>query len=72
MTQDVRCNVCGRPFGLVDKYGGLFIDEVLGYGTKHDGERLCMNICCRCLESMIERCAILPLKSTEEGGEAYV
>ena len=69
MIQNTRCNMCGRTFTPIDKYGGILIDEILGYGTKYDGEYLRINMCCECLESMIEKCVISPINSVEKCGE---
>lgn len=63
MSRGIVCNKCGKEFDMWDEYEGLSVGRLLGYGTKYDGEYLRLNLCCKCLESLIDSCKISPLKN---------
>lgn len=56
-----RCNLCGTSFGMIDDIGGIKICTRLGYGSVYDGREVRMNICCKCVESLIDSCEVSPL-----------
>lgn len=70
------CNICGEDFDLEDYYNNLGVHTILGYGSKHDGRNLEMDICCQCMDKLIQKCRISPLSmasthtSLEECGAA--
>jgi len=62
-----RCNVCGKTVEQV--FEGLMpisIHDRVGYGSKHDGSMLDLDICSDCfdklIDSFVEKCAIKPIK----------
>lgn len=57
------CNKCAKEFDMWDEQEGIIVFRKLGYGTVYDGETLDLNLCCGCVESLIESCIISPLKS---------
>ena len=57
------CNMCGKPFDMWDNEECFRIHRKLGYGTKYDGDILELDLCCSCTETIIDSCAISPLKS---------
>ena len=62
-----RCNVCGKTAEQVFEGQMLIsIHERIGYGSKHDGSMLDLDICSDCFDKLIdgfaEKCAINPLK----------
>lgn len=56
-----RCNRCGKTLDLWDVQEDFRIRRHLGYGTKYDGDILDLQICCKCMDKMIEECAITPV-----------
>ena len=55
------CNMCGRDMDEVDEYENFSIHMSLGYGTKYDGAYLELDLCCHCMELLIEECEISPV-----------
>lgn len=57
------CNMCGKPFDMWDDAEGFRMHRQLGYGTKYDGDILELDLCCSCIETIIDSCTISPLES---------
>ena len=62
-----RCNVCGKTVEQVFENQMLIsIHDRIGYGSKHDGSMLDLDICPDCFDKLIdgftEKCAINPMK----------
>lgn len=55
------CNKCGKQFNLWDEKEDFSIRKRLGYGTKYDGDTLELDLCCDCMESLIDSCTINPI-----------
>ncbi len=56
------CNICGREFDIFDTQEGFeILSPEIGYGSKHDGCRLKLNICIDCMDDIIDRCKITPV-----------
>ena len=62
MAKETICNMCGKKFDFWDTQEGFSINADLGYGTKFDGGTLELDLCCSCMEKIIESCAIPPVK----------
>ncbi len=62
----IRCNLCGKDFDDADKYQSFGISRKIGYGSKYDGYGLTMDICCKCMDTIIEQCKLPPLEDAEE------
>lgn len=65
-----RCNVCGRTAEQVFEGQMLIsIHERIGYGSKHDGDIIDLDICCSCFDNLIDklasRCMINPIHENE-------
>lgn len=56
------CNKCGKEFDFWDEQENFSIHSQMGYGTKYDGDRLELNLCCACTENLIDDCLISPIK----------
>ena len=56
------CNKCGKEFDIWDKQHHFHIYREFGYGTKFDGDELQLNLCCSCMEEIIDSCTISPIK----------
>ncbi len=61
MAKEIICNKCGKKFDFWDTQEDFSIKKSLGYGTKYDGSTLELNLCCECMEKLIEECAISPI-----------
>lgn len=55
------CNKCGKIFDIWDKQEAFFFEKHLGYGTKYDGDKLSLHLCCDCMEDLIDKCVIFPV-----------
>ena len=59
------CNVCGQPFTDFDENAHIGLHTRIGYGSKHDGETIDVDICCSCLDKLMDKysdkCAINPI-----------
>lgn len=62
ITNEIICNVCGKEFDAWDRKEDFSIHKRCGYGTKYDGETINLDICCECMERLIESCAISPME----------
>lgn len=53
-----KCNICGREFDIWDAQEGFHIgnssDDVIGYGSRHDGERCECDLCVDCFDRLME------------------
>ena len=59
--ETVFCNMCGKPLDFWDVQEDFSLHRHLGYGTKFDGSRLSIQLCCDCMERVIEQCNISPV-----------
>ena len=55
------CNMCGKVFDMWDAQENFSIHRRLGYGTKYDGDTLELDLCCDCIEKIIEECKVSPI-----------
>lgn len=62
-----RCNVCGKAFDLWDNQEDFGFDYHIGYGSRHDMERIQLHLCCDCfdktLDWLLPQCKINPMSS---------
>ena len=61
MAKQYTCNKCGKPFDIWDKQEAFHIYRELGYGTAYDGSLLELDLCCSCMDALIEECTISPI-----------
>ncbi len=61
MDRELVCNKCGKKFDVWDTQENFTIKSDLGYGTKYDGEKLDIKLCCNCMETLIDECVISPI-----------
>lgn len=61
MAKEIICNRCGKKFDFWDTQEDFSIERNLGYGTKYDGSILELDLCCECMEKLIEDCVISPI-----------
>lgn len=60
MTKTV-CNMCGREFDIWDEQEHFhFYADRIGYGSKYDDHKLRLDLCCDCMDRIIDVCKIHP------------
>lgn len=65
MTQKkIICNKCGKEFDMWDEQEDFSIHRQAGYGSKYDGQNIELDLCCECMDKLIEECKISPLSNT--------
>lgn len=55
------CNLCGRKMDMLDTSNGICIYDMMGYGSKYDGERIYLKLCCTCADKLIDSCRVTPI-----------
>lgn len=57
------CNKCGKKFDEWDTEESFrfYSPFALGYGTKYDGSKLELDLCCECMEELIDSCKVSPI-----------
>ena len=59
------CNLCGKEMDFWDVQEEFSIKSFnIGYGSKHDGDSLELDLCCDCMDELIDRCKINPITSS--------
>lgn len=58
----IVCNMCGKDFDLWDEQEDFSIHRNCGFGTKYDGSRINLDLCCECMEKLIDACLISPVE----------
>lgn len=59
------CNLCGKEMDFWDIQEEFSIQSFnIGYGSKHDGDALELDLCCDCMDELIDRCKINPITSS--------
>ena len=68
MAKKYYCNKCGKQMDSWDIQHHFSITKRLGYGSKYDGEVLNLDICCDCMDEIIDACIISPIspRSSDE------
>lgn len=66
MSIITQCNLCGKLFDVFDDQHDFKIVRRLGYGSIHDGEDIELDLCCGCMDELIEKCEISPLITVEK------
>ena len=64
MKGKITCNKCGKIFNEWDEQEGFSFYGSLGYGMqKYDGAELELDLCCDCMEEIIDGCVVSPTES---------
>lgn len=70
MAKELYCNRCGKKMDIFDIQQRFSFQQQLSYGSKYDGDNLDFDICCDCMDKLIEECVIPPVESlVDDGGE---
>lgn len=65
MAKETTCNMCGKKFDFLDEQENFSIYRAVGYGSKFDMCSLHLDLCCECMDKIIEQCAISPVADME-------
>lgn len=58
----IVCNMCGKAFDTWDLQEGFgFHSLYIGYGSKYDENSLDLDLCCECMDKIIDACMISPV-----------
>ena len=68
----IRCNLCGKIFDEIDRNQGYSLYTLIGYGSRYDGFRLELDICMECMDMVIDRCILRPIRTDGENPAAQV
>lgn len=49
-----RCDICGKEFNEYDLYEDCGIHHTCGYGSKHDGHEIKIDMCIECFDKLID------------------
>lgn len=55
------CNVCGKELDMFDQQEEYTLHKFVGYGSKHDGSVIHLQMCCDCFDRLVDSCAVSPL-----------
>lgn len=61
IKKEYFCNKCGKKMDLFDIQEQFHFADRLGYGTKHDGDYIELDLCCDCMDALIDSCKINPV-----------
>lgn len=62
MAKVIYCNKCGKKMDVYDTQQNCSIQGQLGYGSEYDGEFLDLDLCCECMDKLINECKISPIE----------
>lgn len=61
-----KCSRCGATLDVCDRQSGLSFIKDMGYGSKFDGEKIEISLCCDCTDFIIEICKINQTKNKQQ------
>ena len=66
MASRTVCNMCGKTFDIWDTQEDFSLHREVGYGSKYDGSVINLDLCCECMDKLIDniskKCAISPIE----------
>ncbi len=63
MAKELYCNKCGKKMDIFDIQEHLSLQGRFGYGSKYDGDDYDLDLCCECMDKLIDECVIPPVDS---------
>ena len=71
-----KCNMCGKSFDMWDDYANFGMSYEIGYGSKHDGESLDLDLCCDCFDRVMDiitpMCKLPPWRESASENDEYI
>lgn len=49
----IKCNCCGKAINNQRHPYGLGVHKKIGYGSKFDGQEIEIDLCCNCLDKLL-------------------
>jgi len=65
-TNAVYCNMCGKKLDEFDLNQHFYLNKIVGYGSKYDGEEIRLRLCSDCMDDLIDSCAVSPVCYKDE------
>lgn len=62
LTMKRVCNGCGKELDFWDEQQDFSIHKQIGYGSFYDGDYIDLQVCCDCMDRIIEKCAVSPIE----------
>jgi hypothetical protein len=59
--------MCGKEFDIWDKQENFCFCHRVGYGSRHDGDDIRLNLCCDCFDKVLD--VIIPMCQESPIGE---
>lgn len=53
--------MCGKEFDCWDEQENFHFYSVIGYGSKYDEHELQLDLCCNCMDQIIDSCKLKPV-----------
>ena len=53
--------MCGREFDFLDEQESFHFYSRLGYGSRYDNHTLRLDLCCKCMDQIIDSCKLSPV-----------
>ena len=66
MAKEIYCNKCGKKLDMWDIQEDFSMQRNLGYGSKYDGDNLDLDLCCDCMDELIDSCVISPVTEGDD------
>ena len=67
MSKVFYCNKCGKKMDEFDIQQEFSVSSRLCYGSKYDTAKLDIDLCCSCMDDLIESCKISPVEEDDYG-----
>lgn len=61
MAKVAYCNKCGKEMDIFDLQEKFSLQRNIQYGSKYDGAYLDIDLCCNCMDELIDGCVISPV-----------
>lgn len=68
IKKEIYCNMCGSRFDFWDEQENYSIHKTCGYGSSNDGNKLNLDICCKCMDKLVKMCVIDPIEIEFDDG----
>ena len=66
MSRTIICNKCGKVMDACDMQMEFHVRKILGYGSEHDGDEIELDLCCACVDELVNSCSISPIIYSNE------
>ena len=71
----MKCNKCGKEFDFWDTQEEICFIHNVGYGSKRDGEKIKLRLCCDCFDEIADiiepMCVISPVVNEDGADDSW-